>query len=110
MIADIGTKPNTPTVFKRFKYWITGERYLPSPNHEHYNLLEMQFYEMFFHEILKVVKDKGSFQNNNDNEKIDYFSRRGGSCDSDHTGIRISKNSNHASARQNIEHRLSQDA
>ena len=24
MLADIGTKPNTPAVFKRFKYWITG--------------------------------------------------------------------------------------
>lgn len=29
MLADIGTQPNTPAIFKRFKYWITGERFLP---------------------------------------------------------------------------------
>ena len=43
MLADIGTKPNTPAVFKRLKYWITGARFLPPENHLHYRLLQLQF-------------------------------------------------------------------
>ena len=103
MLADIGTKPNTPATFKRLKYWITGERFLPVQGHEHYDHLEMQFYEMDFHEILKIMKDLSSFQNISVSE---YFSRRGGSCDVDHTGIR---NPNPTTTRHNIPRRICTD-
>ena len=63
MMADIGTKPNTPTVFKRFKYWITGERFLPKKGHEHYELLQMMFYEKEYHVILKLIKDMNESSN-----------------------------------------------
>ena len=29
MLADMGTKPNTPTIHKQFKYWGSGKRFLP---------------------------------------------------------------------------------
>ena len=57
MLADIGTKPNTPAVFKRFKYWLTGVRFLPNANHPHYDLLQMQFYEQDFHTILQMIRN-----------------------------------------------------
>ena len=63
MLADMGTKPNTPTLLKRFKYWTTGERFLPGRDHEHYDLLQMQFYEIPFHDILKMVNNMNSSQN-----------------------------------------------
>ena len=56
MLADIGTKPNTPAVFKSLKYWITGARFLPRSNHEHYQLLQMNFYEQDYHVILKMIQ------------------------------------------------------
>ena len=55
MLGDIGTKPNTPAVLNRFKYWITGLRFLPPKGHEHYNLLQMQFYETEFHVIQQMI-------------------------------------------------------
>ena len=61
MLADMGTKPNSPAVHKRFKYWGTGERFLPPPNHEHYKHLQLLFYEKSFCEILQIVRD--SYQN-----------------------------------------------
>ena len=46
MLADIGTKANTPAEHRRFKYWVSGARFLPtSPDSDHYKLLQMQFYE-----------------------------------------------------------------
>lgn len=57
MLADMGTKPNTPAILKRFKYWGTGERFLPPAHHMHYKLLQMEFYEMPFTEILKLAKE-----------------------------------------------------
>ena len=57
MLADIGTKPNTPALLKRFKYWGSGERFLPSPSHVHYKLLQMEFYEKTYTKILKMVKN-----------------------------------------------------
>ena len=47
MLADIGTKPNTPALLKRFKYWGSGERFLPSPSHVHYKLLQKKS-EVYF--------------------------------------------------------------
>ena len=35
MLADLGTKSNTPKYHKLFKYWISGARYLPANNHQH---------------------------------------------------------------------------
>ena len=46
MLADIGTKPNSPAVHKRFKYWGTGQRFLPSKDHIHFKYLQLQFYEI----------------------------------------------------------------
>ena len=46
MIADYGTKPLVQAVHKRFKYWTTGTSFLPSPGTCHYDLLQMQFYEI----------------------------------------------------------------
>ena len=59
MLADIGTKPNTPAVFKRLKYWITGTRFLPPEGHSHYKLLQMQFYEKDYHDILLIIQNNG---------------------------------------------------
>ena len=55
MLADIGTKPNTPAVFKRLKYWITRVRFLPPRSHDHYGMLQMQFYEQDYHIILGLI-------------------------------------------------------
>ena len=60
MWADMGTKPNTPTTLKRFKYWSTGERFLPNKDHEHYFLLQMEFYEKSFDHILRCVKNSSN--------------------------------------------------
>ena len=58
MLANMGTKPNTPALLKRFKYWGSRERFLPSPSHVHYKLLQMEFvYEKTYMEILKMVKN-----------------------------------------------------
>ena len=56
MLADMGTKPHTPQYIKLFKYWASGEQYLPLPNSVHYDLLQMQFYEKNFAEILCLIK------------------------------------------------------
>lgn len=53
MLADMGTKPHMPQYVKLFKYWATGEQYLPSPSSIHYKLLEMKYYERNFADILR---------------------------------------------------------
>ena len=55
MIADIGTKPVSPALHKRFKYWGTGAQFLPEPSHKHYQYLQMEFYEMKFQDIVKKI-------------------------------------------------------
>ena len=57
MPADIGTKANTPADHKKYKYWITGERFLPPPSHEHYKLLQMEYYEKPFSTIYKMLRE-----------------------------------------------------
>ena len=76
MLADMGTKSNTPAVLKRFKYWSSGEGFLPKESHIHYSLLQMQFYEIPYHDILKILKS--SLQNINESLT---FLKRGESCD-----------------------------
>jgi hypothetical protein len=55
MLADMGTKPHSPQYQKLFKYWASGQQYLPPPNSEHYNLLQMQFYEINYATILQML-------------------------------------------------------
>ena len=56
MLADMGAKPHTLQYIKLFKYWASGEQYLPPPNSDHYDMLQMQFYEKNFAEILHLIK------------------------------------------------------
>ena len=58
MLADMGTKPHSPQYVKLFKYWATGETFIPPPDSEHYKLLQMEFYECNFAKILKIVQSK----------------------------------------------------
>ena len=57
MLADMGTKPHTPQYIKLFKYWASGEQYLPKPDSEHGKLLQLEFYEVNFALILKQLND-----------------------------------------------------
>ena len=57
MLADMGTKANTPRYHKEFKYWASGSRYLPKPDSVHGELLNMQYYEMNFGLILASIND-----------------------------------------------------
>ena len=52
MLADLGTKSNTPKYHQLFKYWISGTRYLPPRDHDHANNLNMIFYEKNYGFIL----------------------------------------------------------
>jgi hypothetical protein len=56
MLADMGTKPNKAPALRRFKYWGLGARFYPSPGHPHYILLQLQFYELNFVEVVKLWK------------------------------------------------------
>ena len=56
MLADMGTKPNAPAIHKRFKYWGSGEQFLPPQNHVHYKYLQMCHYEKSFCEIIQIIK------------------------------------------------------
>ena len=58
MLADMGTKPHSPQYVKLFKYWSTGARYLPTPGSDHYNLLQMQYYERNYVDVLRMIKDE----------------------------------------------------
>ena len=55
MLADMGTKANTHQTHKQFKYWISGVQYLPQEGNLHYDLLQMQFYEKNYAEVLKTL-------------------------------------------------------
>ena len=57
MLADMGTKGNTPKYHKEFKYWSSGSRFLPPPSSLHWKLLNMQFYEINYGKILTVWND-----------------------------------------------------
>ena len=56
MLADFGTKPLATLLHKRYKYWVTGAAFLPVKDTEHYNLLQMQFYECSFVDIIAALK------------------------------------------------------
>lgn len=53
MLVDMGTKPHIPQYVKLFKYWVTGEQFLPPWGSLHYELLEMKYYECNFSQLLK---------------------------------------------------------
>ena len=55
MLADMGTKINTPKYHTFFKKWASGEQYLPPCDHVHYKLLMMEFYETNYATIAKAL-------------------------------------------------------
>ena len=57
MLADMGTKANTPRYHKQFKYWSTGVKYLPPTTHQHWSLLQMEYYEMNYGKIVQSLND-----------------------------------------------------
>ena len=56
MLADMGTKPNTPKTLQLYKYWSTGAQFLPKEGHTHYDLLQMQLYEKNFVQVQQILK------------------------------------------------------
>ena len=56
MLADMGTKPNTPKTLQLYKYWSTGAQFLPKEGHTHYDLLQMQLYEKTFVQVQQILK------------------------------------------------------
>ena len=50
----MGTKVNTPKYHKFFKEWVTGTQYLPPKEHQHFDLLQMKFYEVNYANIMKA--------------------------------------------------------
>ena len=52
MLADMGTKANTPKYHKQFKYWASGARFLPPLSSQHANHFQMKYYEMNFGKII----------------------------------------------------------
>ena len=59
MLADMGTKPNTPKTLQLYKYWATGAQFLPEKGHLHYDLLQMDLYEKNFAEVQRLLKSMG---------------------------------------------------
>ena len=57
MLADLGTKSNTPKYHQLFKYWISGARFLPPTGHQHYTDLNMMFYEKNYGYIIKYFEN-----------------------------------------------------
>lgn len=57
MLADFGTKPLVHAVHKKFKYWLTGAEFLPKEGSLHFKLLQMQYYETSYVDILKLMND-----------------------------------------------------
>ena len=55
MLADMGTKAHTPQYIKLFKYWASGAQYLLDIDSEHGRLLQLEYYEMNFTSILKLL-------------------------------------------------------
>ena len=58
MLADMGTKANTPQYHKFFKNWASGSQFLPPKGHTHYDLLHLQYYEMNFGDVLKLLRNE----------------------------------------------------
>jgi hypothetical protein len=58
MIADMGTKPLSTLLHKRFKYWLTGALFLPEPGSLHYKLLQMDLYEICFLDHPKIISNR----------------------------------------------------
>jgi hypothetical protein len=56
MLADFGTKANVPVVLKRFKYWACGHYFLPKEGTDHFDQLDLQFYEMTYIAIIAILK------------------------------------------------------
>ena len=56
--ADIGTKPLSVHLHRRLKYWLMGAQFYPAPSTEHFQLLEMQFYEINYVVIIRQYKGK----------------------------------------------------
>jgi hypothetical protein len=56
MLADMGTKPNTPKTLQLYKYWSTGEQFLPKPGHPHFDLLQMELYEKNFVQVQQLLQ------------------------------------------------------
>ena len=59
MLADMGTKPNTPKTLQLYKYWATGVQFLSPKGHHHYNLLQMDLYEKNFAEVQCLLLSMG---------------------------------------------------
>jgi len=57
MLADMGTKPNTPSTLRLFKYWSTGAPNLPQKGHKHYDLLQMQYYEINLGMVQQLIHE-----------------------------------------------------
>ena len=53
MLADLGTKPLVLALHRRFKYWACGHMFLPPEGSDHYEYLQLQFYEKCFVEIVQ---------------------------------------------------------
>ena len=54
MLADLGTKPLVLALHRRFKYWACGHMFLPPEGSDHYDYLQLQFYEKCF---LLIVRE-----------------------------------------------------
>jgi hypothetical protein len=59
MLADMGTKPNSPRTLQLYKYWATGEQFLPAQGHPHYDMLQMNLYEKNFADVQRIIKSMG---------------------------------------------------
>jgi hypothetical protein len=55
-IANLGTKPLVMLLHKQLKYWVTGKQFLPPKGSLHYQLLEMDLYEVCFVDFHSVIK------------------------------------------------------
>jgi hypothetical protein len=58
MLGDWGTKANVPCVHKRFKYWACGHYFLPKEGTDHFEQLDLRFYEMKFIDIQSKLRKK----------------------------------------------------
>ena len=58
MLADMGTKVNTPKYHEFFKKWVSGAAYLPPSHHDHYKLLQMEYYEVNYASIIKSFRSE----------------------------------------------------
>ena len=56
MLADLGTKPLVLALHRRFKYWACGHMFLPPEGSDHYDYLQLQFYEQSFVTIVQAFQ------------------------------------------------------